>query len=106
MTICLFSDYGYERRREGNCLPAFSFNTAVVSRSCSQGQNYLNSTGYRKVMSNNCIKGVKDMYTPRKQMCPNRAPKGLFLSPPERASLPPTCTPTSPSWCIWMRGTK
>uniref|UniRef100_A0A4W5NT62 PKD domain-containing protein n=1 Tax=Hucho hucho TaxID=62062 RepID=A0A4W5NT62_9TELE len=73
-------DYGYERRREGNCLPAFWFNPAVVSRSCSQGQNYLNSTGYRKVVSNNCIKGVKDMYTPRKQMCPNRAPKGLSLS--------------------------
>uniref|UniRef100_A0A8C7MHT4 VPS10 domain-containing receptor SorCS3-like n=1 Tax=Oncorhynchus kisutch TaxID=8019 RepID=A0A8C7MHT4_ONCKI len=73
-------DYGYERRREGNCLPAFWFNPAVVSRSCSQGQKYLNSTGYRKVVSNNCIKGVKDMYTPRKQMCPNRAPKGLSLS--------------------------
>uniref|UniRef100_A0A8C7HB74 VPS10 domain-containing receptor SorCS3-like n=1 Tax=Oncorhynchus kisutch TaxID=8019 RepID=A0A8C7HB74_ONCKI len=73
-------DYGYERRREGNCLPAFWFNPAVISRSCSQGQNYLNSTGYRKVVSNNCIKGVKDMYTPRKQMCPNRAPKGLSLS--------------------------
>ncbi|XP_029594529.1 VPS10 domain-containing receptor SorCS3 [Salmo trutta] len=73
-------DYGYERRREGNCLPAFWFNPAVVSRSCSQGQKYLNSTGYRRVVSNNCIKGVKDMYTPRKQMCPNRAPKGLSLS--------------------------
>uniref|UniRef100_A0A8C7TW62 PKD domain-containing protein n=1 Tax=Oncorhynchus mykiss TaxID=8022 RepID=A0A8C7TW62_ONCMY len=73
-------DYGYERRREGNCLPAFWFNPAVVSRSCSQGQKYLNSTGYRKVVSNNCVKGVKDMYTPRKQMCPNRAPKGLSLS--------------------------
>ncbi|XP_041723484.1 VPS10 domain-containing receptor SorCS3-like [Coregonus clupeaformis] len=32
------------------------------------------------MVSNNCIKGVKDMYTPRKQMCPNRAPKGLSLS--------------------------
>nr|XP_029481687.1 uncharacterized protein LOC115104401 [Oncorhynchus nerka] len=74
------SDYGYERRREGNCLPAFWFNPAVVSRSCSQGQKYPNSTGYRKVVSNNCVKGVKDMYTPRKQMCPNRAPKGLSLS--------------------------
>uniref|UniRef100_A0A4W5NWY0 Sortilin C-terminal domain-containing protein n=1 Tax=Hucho hucho TaxID=62062 RepID=A0A4W5NWY0_9TELE len=38
-------DYGYEQRREGNYLPAFWFNPAVVSRSCSQGQNYLNSTG-------------------------------------------------------------
>ncbi|XP_042166589.1 VPS10 domain-containing receptor SorCS1-like [Oncorhynchus tshawytscha] len=77
--IC-YSDYGYERRREGNCLPAFWFNPAVVSRSCSQGQKYLISTGYRKVVSNNCTKGVKDMYTPRKQMCPNRAPKGLSFS--------------------------
>ncbi|KAK6300548.1 hypothetical protein J4Q44_G00286460 [Coregonus suidteri] len=33
-------------------------------------------------------------------------PTGLqkaFLSPPERASLAPTCAPMSPSWCIWMR---
>ncbi|KAL1005910.1 hypothetical protein UPYG_G00065460 [Umbra pygmaea] len=73
-------DYGYERRGDGNCLPAFWYNPAIVSRNCSQGQNYLNSTGYRKVVSNNCTNGVKEIYTPRKQLCPNRAPKGLSLS--------------------------
>uniref|UniRef100_A0A3B4Y444 VPS10 domain-containing receptor SorCS3-like n=1 Tax=Seriola lalandi dorsalis TaxID=1841481 RepID=A0A3B4Y444_SERLL len=73
-------DYGYERRGDGNCRPAFWFNPSSVSRSCSQGQNYLNSTGYRKVVLNNCTKGVKEMYTARKQQCPNRAPKGLLLT--------------------------
>lgn len=29
---------------------------------------------------NNCTKGVKEMYTARKQQCPNRPPKGLMLS--------------------------
>ncbi|KAM6941368.1 VPS10 domain-containing receptor SorCS3 [Lycodopsis pacificus] len=73
-------DYGYERRGDGNCRPAFWFNPSSVSRSCSQGQNYINSTGYRKVVLNNCTKGVKEMYTPRKQQCPNRPPKGLLLT--------------------------
>ncbi|MFT7807145.1 VPS10 domain-containing receptor SorCS3-like [Arapaima gigas] len=72
-------DYGYERRSDGNCLPAFWFNPASVSRSCSYGRNYLNSTGYRKVVSNNCTKGVKEIYTARKQQCPVRAPRGLQL---------------------------
>lgn len=44
--VLLFhSDYGYERRGDGNCRPAFWFNPSTVSRSCSQGQNYFNSTG-------------------------------------------------------------
>uniref|UniRef100_G3PV98 PKD domain-containing protein n=1 Tax=Gasterosteus aculeatus aculeatus TaxID=481459 RepID=G3PV98_GASAC len=73
-------DYGYERRSDGNCRPSFWFNPSTVSRSCSQGQNYLNSTGYRKVVLNNCTKGVKEMYTARKQQCPNRPPKGLMLT--------------------------
>uniref|UniRef100_A0A3P8SY57 PKD domain-containing protein n=1 Tax=Amphiprion percula TaxID=161767 RepID=A0A3P8SY57_AMPPE len=73
-------DYGYERRGDGNCRPAFWFNPSTLSRSCSQGQNYLNSTGYRKVVLNNCTKGVKEMYTARKQQCPNRPPKGLLLT--------------------------
>ncbi|MEQ2280948.1 VPS10 domain-containing receptor SorCS1 [Ameca splendens] len=74
------SDYGYERRNDGNCRPAFWFNPSSVSRSCNQGQNYFNSTGYRKVVLNNCTKGVKEMYTARKQQCPNRSPKGLTLT--------------------------
>ncbi|CAB1344629.1 unnamed protein product, partial [Coregonus sp. 'balchen'] len=82
----------YMKRRPGNyCMLGKDYAKVLSAESCicrahdfewscSQGQNYLNSTGYRKVVSNNCIKGVKDMYTPRKQMCPNRAPKGLSLS--------------------------
>lgn len=35
---------------------------------------------YRKVVLNNCTKGVKEMYTARKQQCPNRPPKGLALT--------------------------
>ncbi|MGH0150245.1 UNVERIFIED_CONTAM: hypothetical protein FKN15_048831 [Acipenser sinensis] len=48
--ICAASDfecdYGYERRGDGKCLPAFWFNPTTVSRSCSLGQSYLNSTGH------------------------------------------------------------
>ncbi|XP_016395297.1 VPS10 domain-containing receptor SorCS3-like [Sinocyclocheilus rhinocerous] len=73
-------DYGFDRRGDGNCLPAFWFNPSTLSRSCSQGQNYLNSTGYRKVVANNCTKGVKEMYTARKQQCLNRPPRGLVLT--------------------------
>ncbi|MGH0183354.1 UNVERIFIED_CONTAM: hypothetical protein FKN15_011935 [Acipenser sinensis] len=81
--ICAASDfecdYGYERRGDGKCLPAFWFNPTTVSRSCSLGQSYLNSTGYRKVVSNNCTAGVKEIYTARKQQCPRRAPRGLHV---------------------------
>ncbi|KAL2086732.1 hypothetical protein ACEWY4_017791 [Coilia grayii] len=38
---------------------------------------------YRKVAANNCTKGVNDMYTARRQKCPNRAPHGLQLSTSE-----------------------
>ena len=31
-------------------------------------------------MLNNCTKGVKELYTARKQQCPNRPPKGLALT--------------------------
>ena len=45
--LCLSaSDYGYERRGDGNCRPAFWFNPYTLSKSCSQGQNYFNSTGW------------------------------------------------------------
>ncbi|XP_006630890.2 VPS10 domain-containing receptor SorCS3 [Lepisosteus oculatus] len=72
-------DYGFERRGDGKCSPAFWFNPTAVSRSCSHGQSYLNSTGYRKVVSNNCTAGVKELYTARRQQCPNRPPRGLHL---------------------------
>lgn len=35
---------------------------------------------YRKLVLNNCTKGVKEMYTAVKQQCPIRPPKGLLLS--------------------------
>ncbi|XP_035255451.1 VPS10 domain-containing receptor SorCS3-like isoform X1 [Anguilla anguilla] len=72
-------DYGYERHRNGDCLPAFWFNPETMSKSCRQGQSYFNSTGYRKVVSNNCTKGVQDLFAARRQSCPNRPPRGLQL---------------------------
>ncbi|XP_064171151.1 VPS10 domain-containing receptor SorCS1 isoform X1 [Anguilla rostrata] len=72
-------DYGYERQRDGKCAPAFWFAPSSMSRSCTIGNSFLNSTGYRKVVSNNCTAGVMEEYTARKQPCPNRAPRGLHL---------------------------
>uniref|UniRef100_A0A674CPK0 Sortilin related VPS10 domain containing receptor 3b n=1 Tax=Salmo trutta TaxID=8032 RepID=A0A674CPK0_SALTR len=73
-------DYGYERQADGKCSPAFWFDPNTVPRSCSTSQNYLNSTGYRKVLSNNCKEGGKDVYSPRKQHCSPRPPRGLRLT--------------------------
>ncbi|XP_061628113.1 VPS10 domain-containing receptor SorCS3 [Phyllopteryx taeniolatus] len=73
-------DYGYERSGNGNCRPSFWFNPSSTTKSCSLGQNYFNSTGYRKVVLNNCTKGVKEMYTAQKQQCPKKPPKGLLLT--------------------------
>lgn len=42
--------------------------------------HFISSQRYRKVVLNNCTNGVKEMYTPRKQQCPNRPPKGLLLT--------------------------
>lgn len=42
--------------------------------------NFIPFQRYRKVVLNNCTKGVKEMYTARKQQCPNRSPKGLLLT--------------------------
>uniref|UniRef100_A0A8B9LDH9 VPS10 domain-containing receptor SorCS2 n=1 Tax=Astyanax mexicanus TaxID=7994 RepID=A0A8B9LDH9_ASTMX len=72
-------DYGYERRTEGRCTPAFWFQPSSMSRSCTTGHTFLNSTGYRKVVSNNCTAGVVDLYTARRLPCPSQAPKGLHL---------------------------
>ncbi|XP_027873821.1 VPS10 domain-containing receptor SorCS1 isoform X1 [Xiphophorus couchianus] len=72
-------DYGYERRTDGKCSPAFWFHPASMSRSCTTGMTFLNSTGYRKVVSNNCTAGVIAEYTARRQHCPTQAPKGLHL---------------------------
>ncbi|XP_037353867.2 VPS10 domain-containing receptor SorCS1 isoform X4 [Talpa occidentalis] len=72
-------DYGYERHSNGQCLPAFWFNPSSLSKDCSVGQSYLNSTGYRKVVSNNCTDGVREQYTAKPQKCPGKAPRGLRI---------------------------
>ncbi|KAG2462726.1 SORC3 protein, partial [Polypterus senegalus] len=72
-------DYGYERRSDGKCLPAFWFNPSSIARSCTAGKSFLNSTGYRKVVSNNCTAGVKEIFTAKKEQCPSRPPRGLHL---------------------------
>ncbi|XP_053927854.1 VPS10 domain-containing receptor SorCS1 isoform X4 [Cuculus canorus] len=72
-------DYGYERHSNGQCLPAFWYNPSSLSKDCSLGQSYLNSTGYRKVVSNNCTDGVGERYTAKPQQCPGKAPQGLRI---------------------------
>uniref|UniRef100_A0A8C3B9U6 VPS10 domain-containing receptor SorCS1 n=1 Tax=Cairina moschata TaxID=8855 RepID=A0A8C3B9U6_CAIMO len=72
-------DYGYERHSNGQCLPAFWYNPSSLSKDCSVGQSYLNSTGYRKVVSNNCTDGVREQYTAKPQQCPGKAPHGLRI---------------------------
>uniref|UniRef100_A0A8D0GK12 Sortilin related VPS10 domain containing receptor 1 n=1 Tax=Sphenodon punctatus TaxID=8508 RepID=A0A8D0GK12_SPHPU len=72
-------DYGYERHSNGQCLPAFWYNPSSLSKDCSLGQSYLNSTGYRKVVSNNCTDGVREQYTAKPQQCPGKAPRGLRI---------------------------
>ncbi|XP_023654514.1 VPS10 domain-containing receptor SorCS1 [Paramormyrops kingsleyae] len=72
-------DYGYERRSNGKCSPSFWFLPSSMARSCTTGNIFLNSTGYRKVVSNNCTAGIIEEYTARKQRCPSRAPRGLHL---------------------------
>ncbi|KAM3912701.1 VPS10 domain-containing receptor SorCS1 isoform 1-T1 [Leptodactylus fuscus] len=73
-------DYGYERHSNGQCLPAFWYNPSSLSKDCSLGQSYLNSTGYRKVVSNNCTDGVREQYTAKPQQCPGKAPRGLRVT--------------------------
>ncbi|XP_036402233.1 VPS10 domain-containing receptor SorCS1-like isoform X1 [Megalops cyprinoides] len=72
-------DYGYERRSGGKCSPAFWFSPSSMARGCTTGNSFLNSTGYRKVVSNNCTDGVLEQYTARKQRCPTQAPRGVRL---------------------------
>uniref|UniRef100_A0A4W6D0J1 Sortilin related VPS10 domain containing receptor 3b n=1 Tax=Lates calcarifer TaxID=8187 RepID=A0A4W6D0J1_LATCA len=73
-------DYGWERQADGKCSPAFWFNPNGAAKSCSTSQSFLNSTGYRKVLSNNCKEGGKNVYSPRRQACRPRPPRGLRLS--------------------------
>uniref|UniRef100_A0A8C2C8W1 Sortilin related VPS10 domain containing receptor 1 n=1 Tax=Cyprinus carpio TaxID=7962 RepID=A0A8C2C8W1_CYPCA len=73
------SDYGFERRADGKCTPAFWFLPSSMSRTCTTEHTFLNSTGYRKVVSNNCTRGVMEQFTARRQPCPSQAPRGLHL---------------------------
>uniref|UniRef100_A0A3P8SJK5 Sortilin related VPS10 domain containing receptor 3b n=1 Tax=Amphiprion percula TaxID=161767 RepID=A0A3P8SJK5_AMPPE len=73
-------DYGWERQADGKCSPAFWFNPNGAAKSCSSSQSFLNSTGYRKVLSNNCKEAGRNVYSPRREPCRPRAPRGLRLS--------------------------
>ncbi|XP_066527997.1 VPS10 domain-containing receptor SorCS3 [Hoplias malabaricus] len=72
-------DYGFERQMSGRCMPAFWHDTHTPVHACSQGHTYLNSTGYRRVHSNNCNEGLKEALSPRLQQCEETPPSGLQL---------------------------
>ncbi|KAM8739141.1 VPS10 domain-containing receptor SorCS3 [Acanthopagrus schlegelii] len=73
-------DYGWERQADGKCSPAFWFNPNGAAKSCSSSQSFLNSKGYRKVLSNNCKEVGRNVYSPKRQACRPRPPRGLRLS--------------------------
>ncbi|KAM3863124.1 VPS10 domain-containing receptor SorCS1-like [Diretmus argenteus] len=72
-------DYGFERQSDGSCTPAFWFVPSATSRDCLTGDTFLNTTGYRRALSNNCTAGTLLQYSPRRQKCPSQAPRGLQL---------------------------
>ncbi|XP_035029489.1 VPS10 domain-containing receptor SorCS1 [Hippoglossus stenolepis] len=72
-------DYGFERQFDGSCSPAFWFVPSATVRDCVTGDSFLNTTGYRKALSNNCTEGTLLKYSPRRQRCPSKAPRGLQL---------------------------
>uniref|UniRef100_A0A8C4I075 Sortilin related VPS10 domain containing receptor 1 n=1 Tax=Dicentrarchus labrax TaxID=13489 RepID=A0A8C4I075_DICLA len=74
-----FDDYGFERQIDGSCTSAFWFVPSATSRDCITGDSFLNTTGYRKALSNNCTEGKLLKYSPRRQKCPSQAPRGLQL---------------------------
>uniref|UniRef100_A0A8C5TBK9 VPS10 domain-containing receptor SorCS3 n=1 Tax=Malurus cyaneus samueli TaxID=2593467 RepID=A0A8C5TBK9_9PASS len=72
-------DYGYERHSNNQCIPAFWFSPSSLSKDCNIGQNYWNSTGYRRIVSNNCTDGLRDKYMAKMEKCPGKAPRGLHI---------------------------
>uniref|UniRef100_A0A8C8EGP3 PKD domain-containing protein n=1 Tax=Oncorhynchus tshawytscha TaxID=74940 RepID=A0A8C8EGP3_ONCTS len=72
-------DYGFERQSDGGCTPVFWFVPSSVSTDCTTGDSFLNTTGYRKALSNNCTAESLGKYSPRSQRCPRQAPRGLQL---------------------------
>uniref|UniRef100_A0A8V0Z4L5 Sortilin related VPS10 domain containing receptor 3 n=1 Tax=Gallus gallus TaxID=9031 RepID=A0A8V0Z4L5_CHICK len=77
--LCDFCDYGYERHNNNQCIPSFWFSPSSLSKDCSIGQSYLNSTGYRRIVSNNCTDGLREKYKARMEKCPGKAPRGLHI---------------------------
>uniref|UniRef100_A0A672RVJ3 VPS10 domain-containing receptor SorCS3-like n=1 Tax=Sinocyclocheilus grahami TaxID=75366 RepID=A0A672RVJ3_SINGR len=73
-------DYGFERQASGKCAPAFWYDVNLPAHTCSHGQRYRNSTGYRQVLLNNCREGLKYTLSPKMQQCKPIAPSGLQLS--------------------------
>uniref|UniRef100_A0AAY4DML3 PKD domain-containing protein n=1 Tax=Denticeps clupeoides TaxID=299321 RepID=A0AAY4DML3_9TELE len=73
-------DYGFERQMDGKCLAAFWYHGNSAGKGCSIGQSFLNSTGYRKVVSNSCKESGKEPVSPRMQQCDLKAPRGVRLS--------------------------
>ncbi|KAM4607451.1 VPS10 domain-containing receptor SorCS1-like [Polymixia lowei] len=72
-------DYGFERQSDGSCTPAFWFVPSTASRDCIAGDSFLNTTGYRRAVSNNCTAGTLLRFSPRRQRCPSQPPRGLQL---------------------------
>uniref|UniRef100_A0A8C7XWI8 Sortilin related VPS10 domain containing receptor 1 n=1 Tax=Oryzias sinensis TaxID=183150 RepID=A0A8C7XWI8_9TELE len=72
-------DYGFERQVDGSCAPAFWFVPSATSPDCTTGDTFLNTTGYRKALSNKCTGASLAKYSPRQEKCPSQAPKGLQL---------------------------
>uniref|UniRef100_A0A8C9NUG9 VPS10 domain-containing receptor SorCS3 n=1 Tax=Serinus canaria TaxID=9135 RepID=A0A8C9NUG9_SERCA len=72
-------DYGYERHSNNQCIPAFWFSPSSLSKDCNVGQNYWNSTGYRRIVSNNCTDGLREKYMAKMEKCPGKAPRGLHI---------------------------
>ncbi|XP_076834933.1 VPS10 domain-containing receptor SorCS3 isoform X2 [Brachyhypopomus gauderio] len=72
-------DYGFERQASGKCAPAFWHNAHTSVHTCGQGHSLLNSTGYRRVHSNNCKEGLMEALSPKVQQCVTTPPSGLRL---------------------------
>ncbi|KAF1375634.1 hypothetical protein PFLUV_G00222230 [Perca fluviatilis] len=72
-------DYGFERQIDGSCARAFWFVPSATSRDCITGDSFLNTTGYRRALSNNCTEVMLLKYSPRRQKCPSQTPRGLQL---------------------------
>ncbi|NWH32516.1 SORC1 protein, partial [Chloropsis hardwickii] len=72
-------DYGYERLFFFFFFFFFLYNPSSLSKDCSLGQSYLNSTGYRKVVSNNFFFFFFFFFFFKPQQCPGKAPFFFFF---------------------------